>query len=203
MTVAKTNAVLEAGKPEAIERQLASLRAITAEIDRMRLHVEAKTLAAKEEITEIQTWDDHLDTKFEEADNEVVKVRKWLYDRKKEAEVLAQEEKLQFEENFTKPSWNSKRSSRLRRLANTRFTPTRIRIQFPPPTPNLIKLWCISFPFSAFAHDGLKTGQMSTNLQTDFIRERYITILHYTRPSIKAKSSHSKTHCGKVSLPRV
>ena len=76
MTVAKTNAVLEAGKPEAIERQLASLRAITAEIDRMRLHVEAKTLAAKKEITEIQTWDDHLDTKFEEADNEVVKVRK-------------------------------------------------------------------------------------------------------------------------------
>lgn len=43
MTVAKTNAVLEAGKPEAIERQLASLRDITAEIDRMRLHVEAKT----------------------------------------------------------------------------------------------------------------------------------------------------------------
>ena len=76
MTVAKTKAVLEAGKPEAIERQLASLRAITAEIDRMRLHVEAKTLAAKEEITEIQTWDDHLDAKFEEADNEVVKVRK-------------------------------------------------------------------------------------------------------------------------------
>ena len=75
MTVAKTNAVLEAGKPEAIERQLASLRAITAEIDQMRLHVEAKT-AAKEEITEIQTWDDHLDAKFEEADNEVVKVRK-------------------------------------------------------------------------------------------------------------------------------
>ena len=54
MTVAKTNAVLEAGKPEAIERQLESLRAITAEIDRMRLHVEAKTLAAKEEIT--TTW---------------------------------------------------------------------------------------------------------------------------------------------------
>ena len=127
MTVAKANAVLEAGKSEAIERQLASLRAITAEIDRMRLHVEAKTLAAKEEITEIQTWDDHLDAKFEEADNEVVKVRKWLYDREKEAEVLAQEEKLQFEENFTKPSWNSKRSSRLRRLANTRFTPTRQR----------------------------------------------------------------------------
>ena len=102
MTVAKTNAVLEAGKPEPIERQLATLKAITAEIDRMRLHVEAKKLAAEEEIADIQTWNAHLDAKVEEADNEVVKVRKWLDDRKREAEVLAQEEKLQFEEKLYK-----------------------------------------------------------------------------------------------------
>ena len=102
MTVAKTNAVLEAGKPELIERQLATLKAITAEIDRMRLHVEAKKLVAEEEIADIQTWDAHLDAKVEEADNEVVKVRKWLDDRKREAEVLAQEEKLQFQEKLYK-----------------------------------------------------------------------------------------------------
>ena len=47
MTVAKTNAVLEAGKPELIERQLATLKAITAEIDRMRLHVEAKKISGR------------------------------------------------------------------------------------------------------------------------------------------------------------
>ena len=64
MTVAKTNAVLEAGNPEAIERQLATLKAITAEIDRMRLDVEAKKLAAKEEIPEIQTWNAHLDASW-------------------------------------------------------------------------------------------------------------------------------------------
>ena len=102
MTVAKTNAVLEAGKPETIEKQLATLKAITAEIDRMRLHVEAKKLAAEEEIADIQTWNAHLDAKVEEADNEVVKVRKWLGDRKREAELLAQEEKLQFEEKLYK-----------------------------------------------------------------------------------------------------
>lgn len=102
MTVAKTNAVLEAGKPETIEKQLATLKAITVEIDRMRLHVEGKKLAAEEEIADIQTWNAHLDAKVEEADNEVVKVRKWLGDRKREAEVLAQEEKLQFEEKLYK-----------------------------------------------------------------------------------------------------
>ena len=64
--------------------------------------VEAKKLAAEEEIADIQTWNAHLDAKVEEADNEVVKVRKWLDDRKREAEVLAQEEKLQFEEKLYK-----------------------------------------------------------------------------------------------------
>ena len=66
-----------------------------------------------------------VNARFEEADNEVVKIRSWLDDRKKEAEELAQEERLQFEENFIKPSWNCKWSSKLRRLANTCFTPTR------------------------------------------------------------------------------
>jgi len=102
MKVARTNAVLEAGKPEAIERQLATLKSITAEIDRMRLDVEDKKLAAKEEMSAIQTWNAHLSAKLEEADNEVVKVRKWLDDHKKQAEVLAQEEKLQFEEKLHK-----------------------------------------------------------------------------------------------------
>ena len=100
MAMAKTNIVLEARKPEAIERQLAALKSITKEIDRIRVEVEAKKLAAKEEIAEIETWNTHLDQKLEEADNEIMKVRKWLDDREKEAEVLAREEKLKFEEKL-------------------------------------------------------------------------------------------------------
>ena len=91
----------------------------------MGLHEEAKKLAVEEEVAEIQTWNTPLDARFEEADNEVVKIRRWLDDWKKEAEELAREEKLQFEENFIKPSWNYKWSSKLRRLANTCLTPTR------------------------------------------------------------------------------
>jgi len=56
MTIPKTNAVIEAGKAESIERQLSTLRSITAEINRMRLEVEAKKIEAKEEMTEIETW---------------------------------------------------------------------------------------------------------------------------------------------------
>ena len=60
MAMAKTNIVLEARKPEAIERQLATLKSITKEIDRIRVEVEAKKLAAKEEISAIETWNAHL-----------------------------------------------------------------------------------------------------------------------------------------------
>ncbi|KAJ7319486.1 hypothetical protein OS493_036129 [Desmophyllum pertusum] len=68
----------------------------------MRLDVEVKKLEAKEEIADIQTWNTHLDTKLDEADNEVGKARKWLDDRKKVTEVLAQEEKMRFEEKLHK-----------------------------------------------------------------------------------------------------
>ena len=54
MTVDKTNAVLQGGKNEAIERHLSSLKYISSEINRMRLNLEATKLAAKEEMTAIE-----------------------------------------------------------------------------------------------------------------------------------------------------
>ena len=41
MTIGKTSTVLKAGKSEAIERHLATLRSLTTEINRMHLEVEA------------------------------------------------------------------------------------------------------------------------------------------------------------------
>ena len=97
ITMAKTNVVLDAGTCEAIERQLSTLKSITTEIARMRTEVEAKKLAAKETMTDIEKWNTQLDAKLGEADNEVSKVRKWFDERDKQAEILAQEEKLKFE----------------------------------------------------------------------------------------------------------
>lgn len=96
MTIGKTNAVIEAGKAESIERQLSTLRSITAEINRMRLEVEAKKIEAKEEMTEIETWNAEIDAQLEKADLEVEKVLKWIEDRKREAQALVQEEQLKF-----------------------------------------------------------------------------------------------------------
>ena len=54
MSIGKTNTIVEAGKPEAIERHLSTLRSLTTEINRMRLEVEATKLGAKEEIANIE-----------------------------------------------------------------------------------------------------------------------------------------------------
>ena len=102
MTMAKTNTVLKSAKLEAIERQYATLKSITADVERMRIEVEAKKLADKEEISEIQEWNATLDAKLEKTGDEVRSVRKWLDERKKEAGVHAQEEKFQFEEKLLK-----------------------------------------------------------------------------------------------------
>ena len=100
MTVDKTNAVLQGGKNEVIERHLSSLKYISSEINRMRLNLEATKLAVKEEMTAIEEWNARLDEKLEKADSEVAKARKWLYDRKKDEESHAQEQKLHFEEKL-------------------------------------------------------------------------------------------------------
>ena len=68
----------------------------------MRIEVEAKKLADKEETAEIQQWNAALDAKLGKADDEVRSVREWLDERKKEADVLAQEENFQFEEKLHK-----------------------------------------------------------------------------------------------------
>ena len=102
MTMAKTNTVLQSAKLEAIERQYATLKSIMANVERMRIEVEAKKLADKEEMPEIQEWNAALDAKLEKADDEVRSVREWLDKKKKEADVQAQEEKFQFEEKLHK-----------------------------------------------------------------------------------------------------
>ena len=97
MSIGKTNTILEAGKSEAIERHLSTLRSLTAEINQMRLKVEATKLGAKEEIAHIEEWNSDIDAQLEKADCEVDKMRTWIDDRKKEAIAVVKQEELKFQ----------------------------------------------------------------------------------------------------------
>lgn len=54
MMMAKANTVNVIAKLKATERQYATLKSITADVERMRIDVEAKKSADKEEMPEIQ-----------------------------------------------------------------------------------------------------------------------------------------------------
>ena len=78
MSIGKTNTIVEAGKPEAIERHISTLRSLTTGINRMRLEVEATKLGAKEEIADIEAWNSGIDAQLEKADCEVDKISTWI-----------------------------------------------------------------------------------------------------------------------------
>ena len=88
MNVEKTNSVIVSNNAEAIERHQQTLKTISANVNHMRLEAEAKKLEAKEEMTGIQTWNEDVDARLQEADIEIGKARKWMDERKREAEVI-------------------------------------------------------------------------------------------------------------------
>ena len=84
INVKKTNVVIEGQNSEAIEWHLQTLKAISDTVNHLRLEVEAKKIESK-------------------VDSDAIgRIRKWLRDREKEAEINAKKEQLQFEEEIQK-----------------------------------------------------------------------------------------------------
>ena len=96
INVKKTNVVIESQNSEAIERHLQTLKAISDTVNHLRLEVEAKKIESKVNSDAIQTWNDDVDCKLQAADVEIGRIRKWVRDREKEAEINAKKEQMQF-----------------------------------------------------------------------------------------------------------
>lgn len=71
-------------------------------MNHLRPEVEAKKIESKVNSDAIQTWNDDVDSKLQAANVEIGRIRKWLRDRGKEAEINAKKEQLQFEEEIQK-----------------------------------------------------------------------------------------------------
>ena len=118
MNVEKTNSVIVSNNAEAIERHQQTLKTISANVNHMRLEVEAKKLEAKEEMTGIQSWNEDVDARLQEADIEIGKARKWMDERKREAEVNAKQEQLKFEEELQKMKLQLKTEQQAKKSQN-------------------------------------------------------------------------------------
>lgn len=98
----KTNVVIESQNSEAIERHLQTLKAISDTVNHLRLEVEAKKIESKVNGDAIQTWNDDVDSKLEAANVEIGRIRKWVRDHEKQAEINAKKEQLQLEKEIQK-----------------------------------------------------------------------------------------------------
>ena len=94
ITIKRTDGVLAKANEESIARHQAMLRAVTNEVDNLRLTVEAEEIAAKEYITE---WNVEINSKLEQTDGDVRATKRWLEENKRKQETIKREEKIQFE----------------------------------------------------------------------------------------------------------
>ena len=93
----RTSTILDAGKSESIKRHLETLQTIAKETDQCKRTVEGKKIAKKEDISKINEWNDQIDGKLEEADNEVKRLQEWLDEKERAQKFVAQEEQFKFE----------------------------------------------------------------------------------------------------------
>ena len=93
----RTSTILDAGKSESIKRHLETLQTIAKETDQCKRTVEEKKIAKNEDISKINEWNDEIDGKLEEADNEVKRLQEWLDEKERTQKFVAQEEQFKFE----------------------------------------------------------------------------------------------------------
>ena len=97
MTVSRTGKVLSTESSQAIERQQASLKTITTEIELLRGEVEAKKITDKESPEEIEKWVGDIDEKLISADVELKRLQGWQDNVSREEKQRQREEQLEHE----------------------------------------------------------------------------------------------------------
>ena len=97
MTVSRTGKVLSTESAQAIERQQASLKTITTEIELLRGEVEAKKITDKESPEEIEKWVGDIDEKLISADVELKRLQEWQDNVSREEKQRQREEQLEHE----------------------------------------------------------------------------------------------------------
>jgi hypothetical protein len=97
ITVQRTEFVLTSARPEQIKRHLEALKAISRETDECKRAVEVKKIENKEDLSEINKWNEEIDEKLNKADFEISRLEGWLNEKDKQEKFIAQEEQLKFE----------------------------------------------------------------------------------------------------------
>ena len=91
IVVQRTKQVLDSGSTESIKRHLQALRETVRETNNFRRAAEAAKIDKNEKIEQINTWSNEVEAKPEKADAEVERLQKWILDKERSEEIVAQE----------------------------------------------------------------------------------------------------------------
>ena len=93
----KTATVLSTGKESSIKRHVEALREILNDVSKLVRTVEAEKITAKQNIDEIKTWVDGMETKINDGDEKIKRLEEWLSEAQEKREIDNHKKRMNFE----------------------------------------------------------------------------------------------------------
>ena len=93
----KTAMVLSTGKESSIKRHVEALREILNDVSKLVRTVEAEKITAKQNIDEIKTWVDGMETKINDGDEKIKLLEEWLSEAQEKREIDDHKKRMNFE----------------------------------------------------------------------------------------------------------
>ena len=93
----RTEETIQSKRCDKIERQIKALKELSGEADQLKRTLEGLKIAAKESAEEIKQWNDQIEEKITRADDDILRLKKWLEETKREENQKIREEELHYE----------------------------------------------------------------------------------------------------------
>ena len=93
----KTATVLSTGKESSIKRHVEALREILNDVSKLVRTVEAEKITVKQNIDEIKTWVDGMETKINDGDEKIKLLEEWLSEAQEKREIDDHKKRMNFE----------------------------------------------------------------------------------------------------------
>ena len=97
LAVQRSDKILEPGKRQTIRCHLETQQSVNRSSNQFKRLVEEHKIASKMSMVEIASWNDEIESKFEEADLQIARFDDWLAEDDRKTNAVAQEERFKSE----------------------------------------------------------------------------------------------------------
>ncbi|XP_022805993.1 uncharacterized protein LOC111343117 [Stylophora pistillata] len=93
----RTEETIQRKRCDKIERKIKALKELSGEADQLKGTLEGLKIAAKKSAEAVKQWNDHIEEKITRADDDILRLKEWLEETKREENQKIREEELQYE----------------------------------------------------------------------------------------------------------